>query len=287
MNKRAKNCVYFVSKDTKKISQILKDVFRLEFDQQELLFQLGAIYLNKKRVFSDELVNSASPLQIYLNPKRYPASEIVWKQVIVAQEENFVVINKPWSIPVHSTEDNFTENVLFQLRKILGRELWVTHRLDSAVGGLMVLAKTEKFQREFNQLVAERRVKKQYRALTEKELAPGWIEHFMAPNEGVPKKLSEEFQPGWLKCVLEVKEVKPWKCDDSKSYWEVVIDLQTGRTHQIRAQLSKLGAPILGDKLYRGRNRIGYTKHKIALCASKLEWKDSEGTHSFDLAPPF
>ena len=53
MNKRAKNCVYFVSKDTKKISQILKDVFRLEFDQQELLFQLGAIYLNKKRVGSE------------------------------------------------------------------------------------------------------------------------------------------------------------------------------------------------------------------------------------------
>ena len=168
---------------------------------------------------------------------------------------------------VHSTEDNLTENVLFQLRLNLKQELWVTHRLDTAVSGLMVLAKTERFQREFNHLIKQRKVFKHYRALVEKRPQPGRIRHFMSPEEKLPKKLTLEPQSGWLECILEILTVTPWKSEDGKEFWELEIELHTGRTHQIRAQLAWSGSPILGDKMYRGRNRAGFTKSKIALKA--------------------
>ena len=179
------------------------------------------------------------------------------------------------------------ENVVEQLRTHLKREIWLTHRLDTSVSGLMVLAKTEKFQREFNSLLGSRNVRKFYRALVERPPKTGLVRHYMSPEEKVPKKLSLETQKDWIECRLDIHEVKPWKSDEGKDFWEVYLELQTGRTHQIRAQLSWIGSPILGDKMYRGRNRAGFTRSHLALHSSRIEWSDSHGKHQFEVEPAF
>ena len=287
MSKRSQQIVHFVPKEAKSVSSILAEHFKLEKAQQELLFQLGAMYVNKNRLISDTILKPKEQLQVYLHPKRYLVGEIDWKKTIVHEQKEFVVINKPSGIPVHATEDNLIENVLHQLKSMRVDSLWVTHRLDASASGLMVLAKTQKFQAEFNDLVSQRKVAKFYRALTERKPPLGLIRHYMSPEEKLPKKLSQEMQKGWLECLLEVKSISPWKSSENQEFWEVEIQLHTGRTHQIRAQISWSGAPILGDKMYRGRNRAGFTKSKIALKASKLEWKDSSGTHRFELPSGF
>lgn len=282
-----KNIVHFVAKTKQKVSHILTENFKLDRSHQELLFALGAIYLNKKRLLIDEVVKPHDHLQIYLRPKRYSVTNIDWKTRIVFETSQFCVINKPAGLPVHATEDNLTENVLCQLKEQLNIPLWSTQRLDSSVSGLMVVAKTEKFQSEFNELLSQRKIKKHYRALVERKPPLGMIKHYMAPSEKVPKKLAIDFQLGWLECLLEVLQIVPWKTEGDKEYWDLELELHTGRTHQIRAQLSWSEAPILGDKLYRGRNRLGFTKQKIALHCSKLEWTDSQGLHQFKLEPNF
>jgi len=281
------NSVHFVPKEAQTVTAILEQHFSVDPEKQRALFSLGAIYLNKKRLLKDAKINAKDHLQIYLNPRRYPANEINWSSVVVGEETNFIIINKPRGIPVHSTDDNLTENVLYQLRKILDQELWVTHRLDNPVSGLMVLAKTSKYQAEFNRLLSERKVSKFYRALVEREPKLGVLKHFMSPEEKTPRKLSEEPKENWQECILEILKVEPWKDLEGKKFWEVEIELHTGRTHQIRAQISKVGSPILGDKMYRGRNRAGFTRSLLALHSSRLVWVDSTGKHQFEIDPSF
>lgn len=279
--------VYFVPKKTQRISEVLAGNFHLDDERQSLLFSLGAIYKNQARVLSDEEVRPSEQLQIYLEPKRYPCEHVNWDSQIVAETEQFYIFNKPAGVPVHSTEDNLIENVLHQLRTYLKKEIWVTHRLDSSVSGVMVLAKTQKFQQDFNCLLSTHRVEKFYQALVERPPLTGVVKHYMSPEEKIPRKLSSEPQKDWLECVLQIHEVKPWKGPEGKDFWQVTIQLGTGRTHQIRAQLSWIGSPILGDKWYRGRNRAGFTKSHLALHSSRITWSDSQGKHQFEVLPSF
>jgi 23S rRNA pseudouridine1911/1915/1917 synthase len=287
MKSRFKRDAHFVAKETMEVALLLKEHFKIDPSQSQVLFELGAIYCNKTRLTSDKIIHPGDHLQIYLNPKRYPVGDVNWQSILVHEEKEFLVINKPGGIPVHSTDDNLTENVLSQLRKVSDQELWVTHRLDTAVSGLMVLAKNQKFQAEFNELLRTRKVSKFYRALVERKPAVGLVKHYMRPDEKLPKKLELEPQPGWLECSLEILNVSLWGSQDEKEFWEVEIELHTGRTHQIRAQISKIGSPILGDKLYRGRNRAGFTKSHLALNSSRLSWIDSRGKHQFEVEPGF
>lgn len=287
MKVQPKKIAHFVAKTTQSISSVLSEHLNQPKDNQDLLFSLGAIYKNKQRVLADESLEPQDHLQVYLRPRRYAINMINWKKIVVSDTEQFLVVNKPQGIPIHSTDDNLVENVLFQLRRHLGKELWTTHRLDSSVSGLVVLAKTEKFQAEFNQLVAQRKVRKFYRALVEHKPPMGVIRHYMSPEEKIPRKLSEEAKPDWLECLLEVRNISPWLSREGQSFWEVDIELYTGRTHQVRAQLSWAGSPVLGDKTYRGRNRAGFTKEGIALQAYRLEWKDLAGIHGYVLPTSF
>ncbi|NBX67600.1 MAG: hypothetical protein EBR01_01400 [Proteobacteria bacterium] len=146
MKSQPSKIVHFVAKTTQLISEVLSEHFGVPNESQLLLFSLGAIYKNKKRVLVDEKIQPKEQLQIYLMPKRYPIEQIDWKSLIVKETDAFLVLNKPAGIPVHSTDDNLIENVLFQLRTRLDQELWITHRLDTIVSGLMVLAKTPEYQ---------------------------------------------------------------------------------------------------------------------------------------------
>ncbi len=287
MRRHKNKTIHFVAKEAIRISEVLSRYFKVEKETLETLLSIGAIYLNKHRQLTDQKIDKGEHLQVYLEPKRYPVAGIDWKQTILSHEKEFLVINKPVGVPVHSTEDNLIENVLYQLRKFYGEELWVTHRLDTTVSGVMVLAKNQRFQAEFNQILSQRKISKIYRALVEHKPKPGIVKHFMSPEEKSPRKLSLEPQEGWLECLLEIIEVKPWISFEGKEFWDLEIKLHTGRTHQIRAQLSKVGSAILGDKMYRGRNRAGFTTRRLALHATKLDWSHGGRNYMFYSEPNF
>ena len=186
--------------------------FGLRIEECERLISFGAVYQDRQRINSNRLLSPGQYIRVHLHPKRFPVDGIDWTKTIVHDDKEFVVVNKPAGIPVHATLDNQVENVLHQLRLTLGGSVYVTQRLDTEVGGLIVFAKTEEFQRQFNRLLLERKVKKQYRALVISAPEVGRHIHYMEPTERSSKTVSTENRPNWLECALRVVNVTPGTC---------------------------------------------------------------------------
>jgi len=256
------------------VLEVLETHFKVSSERAQELIELGSLYLNKKRVFRNETLPKGAYLRLHLYPKRYEVREIEWKKKVIFESSDFLVMNKPAGVPTHASVDNALENCLEQTRKALKKTLLVTQRLDVPVGGLLVFAKNKKAQARFNQWLVDKKVKKIYEALVESPCPLGLHRHYMEPSARAPKIISSEIKPHWLTCELTIHTCTEIKTEE-KTLYQLRIELHTGRTHQIRAQLAFLGAPILGDKQY-GSKIKSLEKDTIALVAVGLQWPGGE-----------
>lgn len=124
----------------------------------------------------------------------------------------------------------------------------LVHRIDRPVGGAVIYAKTSKALARMNELVKNHLVRKIYWALVEgcPEQQEATLTHFLWKNEKLNKSfcVTEETQ-GARKAVLSYKIIETF------DYYSLLeVELQTGRHHQIRAQLSAVGHCIKGDLKY-------------------------------------
>lgn len=245
----------------------------LQVNGDELL-NLGSVYVNQKRIDKDTSLSCGDIVRVHHCPRRYRGALRNWRTHILDETDHFIVVDKPSGVPVHATVDNKVENVAHQLSLFLGYPLFVTQRLDVATGGLLVIAKSARFQSAFNRQLMNRKVNKKYWALSNKALAPGLYQHGMLPSKRQPREIvaadSENVQLCELR-VLDCKEI------ENKGYRHS-IELLTGRTHQIRAQLAYLGAPVTGDSLYDGR-KVTQQPEAIALLSQQLWFLDPLDTH--------
>ncbi len=124
----------------------------------------------------------------------------------------------------------------------------VAHRLDRPVSGLVLFAKTSKALARLNEMFRTGEIKKTYWAIV-KNCPPtegGTLEHWLVRNEKQNKSYAyAEEKPEAKKAILHYKLLAK-----SDNYYLLEIDLKTGRHHQIRCQLAKMGCPIKGDLKY-------------------------------------
>ena len=126
--------------------------------------------------------------------------------------------------------------------------LGVAHRLDRPTSGLVVFAKTSKALPRLNKLFADKEAKKTYWAVVKKkpEKESATLVHWLKRNTKQNKSYAHHKQVSESKqAILDYRIIK--KLDN---YFLLEINLQTGRHHQIRAQLNAIGCPIKGDLKY-------------------------------------
>ncbi|CAA3031610.1 RNA pseudouridine synthase 6, chloroplastic isoform X1 [Olea europaea subsp. europaea] len=217
----------------------------------------------------DEFVEAGTYLRVHVHPKRFPRCyEIDWRSRIIAVTDSYVVLDKPAGTSVGGTTDNIEESCVTFASRALGLDapLRTTHQIDNCTEGCVVLSRTKEYCSVFHGKIREKKVKKLYLALAADPVSIGVITHYMRPINIAPRLVSEDFVKGWYLCQLEVLECKkvPWPdALTEKKYsiedcgwpgkdfaYECKIDLLTGRTHQIRAQLAACGAPLVGDSMY-------------------------------------
>ncbi len=124
----------------------------------------------------------------------------------------------------------------------------VTHRLDRPTSGVVVFAKTSKALSRLNEIFRNGEVDKTYWAVVKNkpEKEEDRLTHYLVKNEKNNKSTAfDSEKPHTKKAVLHYKLIST-----SEKYYLLEIDLETGRHHQIRCQLAKIGSPIKGDLKY-------------------------------------
>lgn len=174
---------------------------------------------------------------------------------VVYEDNHIIVVNKTASEIVQADKTGDTplsETVKQYLKEKYQKPgnvfIGVTHRLDRPVSGLVIFAKTSKALTRLNEMFRTNAVKKTYWAVVKN--APkepeGELVHFLVRNEKQNKSYAYEKEvPNSKKAVLDYRLIAR-----SDHYYLLEVDLKTGRHHQIRCQLAKMGCPIKGDLKY-------------------------------------
>lgn len=154
--------------------------------------------------------------------------------------------DKTGDVPLSDMVKNFLKD---KYQKPGNVYLGVVHRLDRPVSGIVLFSKTSKALPRLNKMFAEHKgVKKTYLAIVaNKPSQPqGTLTHWLTRNEkqNTARAYDREV-PGSKKAVLDYRLIA-----QSERYFLLEIGLHTGRHHQIRCQLSKMGCPIRGDLKY-------------------------------------
>ena len=160
--------------------------------------------------------------------------------------------------------------------------LGVTHRIDRPTTGIIVFAKTSKALERFNKMLRNKEVRKTYWAVVknkpqkDSDTLTGFLRK--NPKNNKSTSYSSEIE-GSKKAVLHYKIIK-----SLNNYHLLEVDLETGRHHQIRCQLSAIGSPIKGDLKY-GFNRSNKDA-SIHLHARKITFTHPVSKENINLAAP-
>lgn len=174
---------------------------------------------------------------------------------VVYEDNHIIVVNKTASEIVQGDKTGDTplsETVKLYLKEKYAKPgnvfIGVTHRLDRPVSGLVVFAKTSKALSRLNEMFRIGEVKKTYWAIV-KNCPPqteGELVHYLVRNEKQNKSYAYDKEvKNSKKAILHYRLI-----GHSENYYLLEVDLKTGRHHQIRCQLAKMGCPIKGDLKY-------------------------------------
>ncbi len=191
---------------------------------------------------------------------------------ILEKTRDYVVIFKPSGIPSESDRSGDPDAVTLtsELLSEMGEstKLWLIHRLDRTVGGVMILARTREYAAVLSEVVRERIITKQYFAIVDGDAEGGTLEDLIYRDARASKAfIVDRERSGVKKARLSYEKIASVSTEKG-SKTLIYVTLDTGRYHQIRAQLSHNGTPITGDGKYGSRDNRA---RSIALFASHLE----------------
>lgn len=174
---------------------------------------------------------------------------------VVYEDNHIIIVNKTASeivqgdktgdVPLSETVKQYLKEKYHKPGNVF---IGVTHRLDRPVSGLVVFAKTSKALSRLNEMFKNSEVKKTYWAIVKQTPAEteGELVNYLVRNEKQNKSYAYDSEkPGSKKAILHYRLIAR-----SDNYCLLEVDLKTGRHHQIRCQLAKMGCPIKGDLKY-------------------------------------
>lgn len=209
---------------------------------------------------------------------------------ILYEDKDIIVCVKPFGMPTQGDKSRDTDLLSYLKNHIFEEEeldeepyLAMVHRLDRPVGGIMVFAKTQEAAADLSDQVQDGTMVKFYQAIVTGELPEEvgeMVDYLVKDGKTNTAKVVQKGTKGAKKAQLEYEVLDVFETDDGiLSY--ILIELLTGRHHQIRVQMASRGAGIYGDTKYNPK--FAKTKKKyqqIALFATRLEFEHPEtGEH--------
>jgi 23S rRNA pseudouridine1911/1915/1917 synthase len=228
---------------------LLPDYSRARIQQW---IQQGLVTVNdelckpRQKVYSGDLVDLDVPEQVIISDQPQAI-----KFDILYQDEDIIVVNKPANLVVHPAAGHLDGTLVNGLLAHDSRlqqlpRAGIVHRLDKDTTGVMVVARNLTAHSWLVEQLQQRLVKREYVALTQGVVTAGRsIEAGIGRHPQNRKKMSVQAGGKWAITHFQVAH-----------YSLIKIQLETGRTHQIRVHMAHINYPLLGDSVYGGRARI-------------------------------
>lgn len=180
---------------------------------------------------------------------------------VAYEDDHLLVVDKPAGVVVHPARGHRMGTLAQALavRGADGGEPWragIVHRLDRDTSGLLVVAKSDRVHRALKQLLAERRLRREYLALVagHPEARTGTIDAPIGRHRRDRVLMSiDTDEPREARTHFELVRMLPTAA-------LVRVTLETGRTHQVRVHLAAIGHPVCGDPQYGTVGQYGLTR---------------------------
>ena len=177
---------------------------------------------------------------------------------IIRKTKDYVIIYKPPGIPSQSdpSGDLDAMTATAGLLRDNGEKdsIYLIHRLDRVVGGLIVFARNKGSAAELSELVKEHKITKEYFAVIEGRAGEGVMRDFIYKDSALGKAfVTDRKRSGVREAELEYITLDTTSLD-GRELSLVKVRLKTGRFHQIRVQFSSRKMPLIGDKKYGSRD---------------------------------
>ena len=186
---------------------------------------------------------------------------------ILYLDNHLIAVCKPPGLPTQP-DDSGSDSLVNQVKKWIKLEynkpgnvfLGLIHRLDRNVSGVVLFARTSKAASRLSEQFRKKTIKKVYRTIVEGSPSPKQttLSHYLRKEKLLKSSVFKRPEKDTQQAELEYKTL-----ENRKTSSLLEVRLHTGRFHQIRAQLSFIGHPILGDKKYG--STITLPERQIAL----------------------
>ncbi len=239
------------------LSEKLEDVSRVAIQR---LITNGKVFVNNKTVKASYKVQAGDMIQV---EEEMPVDISIKAQNIpldiIYEDKDIIVVNKPKGMVVHPANGNPDRTLVNAVMAIckdslsgIGGQIrpGIVHRLDKDTSGIIIVAKNDKAHINLSEQIKEHKVKKTYIAL---------VRGIVKENEAtinMPIGRSEKDRKKMAVTKKGKEAITHFKVlERYDKYTLLQVNIETGRTHQIRVHLSQIGYPIVGDEVYsNGKN---------------------------------
>lgn len=239
------------------------------------------IKVNNKRGNPDTIIMEGDIIQLYLSDEtieKFKGKSNIEKSrfalSIIYEDENILLINKPIGILSHSANREYGNNIVDGMIHYLYEKgeynprientfkPSICNRLDRNTSGIIIGAKNYETLKIVNESIKNGDVHKYYKTIVKGIVKrEGIFEGYLTKDEELNKvRVIDEEEDDSKKIITKVKVLKT-----SDKYSLLEIELITGRTHQIRAHLSNIGHPVIGDIKYGDKAVNRYFREKYGL----------------------
>ena len=260
----------------------------------------GAIYINEVPLIKpSKKVNGGEEVKILIKEEKLISAEPQNIQFEVKHKsKDFLIVDKKAGMVVHPGAGNH-QNTLLNALLFKFPELeklpraGIIHRLDKETSGLMIIASNQNSYKNLSEQISKRLVKRTYQAFAVGNISrSGKIEEPVGrhPRNRQKQAVTEKGKYALTKYTVLKKY---------GNYTHLEVNLETGRTHQIRVHMSHIGFPLIGDVLYGRKKRFAKSTNsdlreviekfpRQALHASNLAFKDIDSGNevSFESSLP-
>jgi tRNA pseudouridine32 synthase/23S rRNA pseudouridine746 synthase len=191
---------------------------------------------------------------------------------LIYQDAHLLVLNKPAGLLCVPGRGEDKQDCLSARAMRRWPDALIVHRLDMATSGLVLMARGAAMQRALSDAFAERRVHKRYQAIVDGVLPvkDEWSVIDAPLMADWPRRPLQKVDAAGKPSITRWRALQSWSPgEESAAATHVLLELLTGRSHQLRVHLLSIGHPILGDALYGGEE-IQARAPRLLLHASEL-----------------